>query len=81
MRLTGDEQEEPEAATCRHPARPCRRIFPNSIHIVTPGGHVAGSPCVDRNAARLYETGSVAGLDTNCVAAERLPPFALPARR
>ncbi|HEX9931551.1 MAG TPA: hypothetical protein VGB08_01780 [Allosphingosinicella sp.] len=48
---------------------------------MTPGGHVAGSPCVDRNAARLYETGSVAGLDTNCVAAERLPPFALPARR
>jgi pimeloyl-ACP methyl ester carboxylesterase len=58
-----------------------RRSFPNSVHVVMPGGHTPYSPCIERIAARLYETGSVAGLDTSCVAAERLPPFALPERR
>jgi hypothetical protein len=46
-----------------------------------PGGHVPGSACVDSITERLYLTGSVRGLDTSCVAAERLPPFALPRGR
>jgi pimeloyl-ACP methyl ester carboxylesterase len=58
-----------------------RRTFPNSVHVVMPGGHTPGSPCIDALARRLYETGSVQGLDTRCVAAERLPPFALPGAR
>jgi pimeloyl-ACP methyl ester carboxylesterase len=58
-----------------------RASFPNSVHIVMPGGHVPGSPCVDSIARRLYLTGSVRGLDTSCVAEERLPPFALPPAR
>ena len=56
-----------------------RRTLPNSVHVVMPGGHFAGGPCIDRLARQLYRTGTVRGLDTSCVAAERLPPFALPA--
>lgn len=54
------------------------RSFPNGRHIVMPGGHFPGGPCTDRIAAQLYRSGSIRGLDTSCVADERLPPFALP---
>ncbi|HEX8191693.1 MAG TPA: alpha/beta fold hydrolase [Allosphingosinicella sp.] len=57
-----------------------RRTFPSSVHLVMPGGHTPGSPCIDRIARQLYRTGTVRGLDTSCAAAERLPPFALPRR-
>jgi pimeloyl-ACP methyl ester carboxylesterase len=58
-----------------------RRSFPNSLHLLMPGGHTPGSLCLDRIAERFYREGSVANLDTSCVAAERLPPFALPQRQ
>lgn|GEM_PF-4612427 len=53
----------------------------NSVHLVVPGGYFHGGECIDRIAAQLYLSGRVDGLDTSCVAAEPLPPFALgPAR-
>jgi pimeloyl-ACP methyl ester carboxylesterase len=58
-----------------------RSTFPNSVHVVMPGGHTPGGPCIDRLSRQLYRTGSVQGLDTSCLAAERLPPFALPGAR
>jgi pimeloyl-ACP methyl ester carboxylesterase len=57
-----------------------RGTFPNSVHVVMPGGHTPGGPCIDRISRRLYESGTVRGLDTSCAAAERLAPFALPRR-
>lgn len=70
-----------DAVTPPHWGELARRSFPNSVHVVMPGGHVPGSECVDGIAARLYLSGRVEGLDTSCVAAERLPPFALPPAR
>lgn len=67
-----------DPVTPPHWGEAARATFPNSVHIVMPGGHVPGSPCVDSLARRLYLTGTVRGLDMSCVAAERLPPFALP---
>ncbi|HEV3048857.1 MAG TPA: alpha/beta hydrolase [Longimicrobium sp.] len=51
------------------------RTLRNSVHVVIPGSHTAGSPCVDRMVADLLERGSVQGLDTSCVAGVTLPPF------
>jgi pimeloyl-ACP methyl ester carboxylesterase len=72
---------EIDPVTPPHWGEVARRSFPNSVHVVMPGGHVPGGECVDRMVARLYLSGSIEGLDTSCVAAERLPPFALPRRR
>lgn len=56
-----------------------RRRFPNSVHAVVPGGtHTPTNACIEGLARTLYATGSVEGLDAGCVAAEPLPPFALP---
>jgi pimeloyl-ACP methyl ester carboxylesterase len=55
-----------------------RRSLPNSIHVVTPGGHTSGNPCLDSIGSQLFRTGTVQGLDTSCVAALRNPPFVLP---
>lgn len=51
------------------------RTLRNSVHVVIPGSHTAGSPCVDIIAGQLLERGSVQGLDTSCVAELTLPPF------
>jgi len=43
-------------------------FWPNSIHIVVPnGGHGQGGPCIDAMVLQLIATGSIAGIDTNCV--------------
>lgn len=56
-----------------------RRRFPNSVHIVVPGGtHTPSSPCIEGLARKLFATGSVTGLDSSCVARDPIPPFALP---
>lgn len=47
----------------------------NSVHVVLPGAHTAGSPCVDGMAAQLLDRGRVQGLDTSCAAALPLAPF------
>lgn len=55
-----------------------RNSLPNSIHLVLPGSHVPNHQCVERLAAQLFRTGSIEGLDPNCAADARNPPFFLP---
>jgi len=69
-----------DPVTPPHWGEVAKRSFVNAVHVVMPGGHVPGGPCTDRIARQLYRSGSTTGLDTSCVAAERLPPFALPPR-
>lgn len=58
-----------------------RRRFPNSLHIVVPGGtHTPTNACIEGLARKLLAGGSVKGLDPGCVAEEPIPPFALPER-
>ncbi|HEX8705974.1 MAG TPA: alpha/beta hydrolase [Myxococcaceae bacterium] len=59
-------------------AEEAKKSLPNSIHVVTPGGHTSSNPCVESIAKQLFESGTVQGLDTSCVAALRTPPFVLP---
>ena len=53
------------------------RHLPKSLHIVAPGGHGVGGPCLDSIAKRFLETARVDTLDTSCVADLELPPFVL----
>lgn len=53
------------------------RTLSNSLHVVIPEAHTAGSPCVDRIRNAFLERASVQGLDTSCVAEMRLAPFIL----
>lgn len=49
--------------------------LPNSLHIVAPGAHGVGGPCIDAIRQTFVDRGTVAGLDTSCVADMKLPPF------
>jgi pimeloyl-ACP methyl ester carboxylesterase len=55
-----------------------RRSLPNSVHLVTPGGHGGGGECIATIGRELFRSGTVQGLDTRCVGEIRNPPFALP---
>ena len=48
------------------------RHLPNSLHVVIPGFHGVGGPCVSRLVKHLHDTGSLEGIDTSCL--ETLPP-------
>jgi pimeloyl-ACP methyl ester carboxylesterase len=54
-----------------------RKLLPNSLHVVVPGGHVSDSPCLENMAQHLFDTGRIEGIDTSCVAAIRNPLFEL----
>ncbi len=51
------------------------RHLPNGLHIVAPGAHGVGGPCIQNIERAFLETASVEGLDTACVADMTLPPF------
>lgn len=53
--------------------------LPNSLHVVAPGAHGVGGPCIRSIEMEFLETASVKGLDTSCVADMKLPPFKLTA--
>ena len=53
------------------------RHLPKSLHIVAPGAHGVGGPCIDKITERFLETASVDSLDTSCVADLELPPFVI----
>ena len=53
------------------------RHLPNSLHVIAPGTHGLGGPCVDGMMRNFLESGSVDGLDTSCVESMRLPPYSL----
>jgi pimeloyl-ACP methyl ester carboxylesterase len=54
------------------------RDFPNSINLMTRGGHSESSPCTETIAEQLFRTGAAKGLDLSCLASVKLPPFRLP---
>ncbi|HEX8171844.1 MAG TPA: alpha/beta hydrolase [Thermoanaerobaculia bacterium] len=49
--------------------------FPNSLHLIVPGGHVPMNECIDAIRAGLFRSANIATLDTSCVAALRNDPF------
>lgn len=51
--------------------------LPNSLHVIIPAAHTAGSPCVDRIRQEFLDRGTVQGLDTSCVREMRPAPFIL----
>ncbi|MBC7985763.1 MAG: alpha/beta hydrolase [Sphingomonadaceae bacterium] len=54
-----------------------RRWLPNSLHLVGAGAHTASDECTEAIRRRIFAAGSVQGLDTSCIAEQRLPPFQL----
>ncbi len=54
------------------------RHLPASLHLVVPGAHGVGGPCIERIQREFLERGSVEGLDTSCVEDLRMAPLALP---
>ena len=52
--------------------------MPNSVHLVSPGAHVVGNPCLRDIQKQFLETGTVEGLDTSCVETLNAKPFKIP---
>jgi pimeloyl-ACP methyl ester carboxylesterase len=67
-----------DPVTPPHWAEEAKKSLPNSIHVVTPGGHTAGNECIASIGRQLFQSGTVKGLDTRCVGELRNPPFVLP---
>ena len=60
-------------------AEEAKKSFPNSLHIVVPGGHVSDNPCIEALMQKFLAEADVKTLDTSCIAKTKLPPFALKA--
>ncbi|NNF42612.1 MAG: alpha/beta fold hydrolase [Phycisphaerales bacterium] len=56
------------------------RHLPNARHLVVPGAHGVGGPCLTRISLAFLEQGSVDDLDTSCVEDVTLGRFRLPPR-
>ena len=52
--------------------------FPNSVHVVAPCAHDIGGPCIDAIHRQFLESGTVEGLNIDCVKQMKLPPLHLP---
>ncbi len=52
--------------------------FPNSVHVVAPGAHGVGGPCIQTIQRQFLKTGTVKDLDVSCVKKMKMPPLALP---
>jgi pimeloyl-ACP methyl ester carboxylesterase len=57
-----------------------RRYLPNSVHVVSPGGHAPYTKCIEALSRQLAATGRAKSLDVSCIADEANPPFVLVAR-
>lgn len=66
-----------DPVTPPHWGEDAKRYFPNSLHVIAPGGHVSYNNCLDRVKQQFLATASVKGLDASCIVNEKLPPFAL----
>ncbi|MBV9061872.1 MAG: alpha/beta hydrolase [Alphaproteobacteria bacterium] len=53
------------------------KYFPNGKHIVVPGAHVSGSPCLNAIMQQFLKTASVKELNTACIGSSHLPSFVL----
>jgi len=54
------------------------KTLPNSLHLVVPGAHGVGGACIASIIRQVLDKGSVADIDTSCVANMRLPPLRVP---
>jgi hypothetical protein len=54
-----------------------RRHFPNSLHVVAPGGshNVSFSGCIPRLIAEFFDVDDWRTLDASCAGAIARPPF------
>ncbi|MGN6149548.1 MAG: alpha/beta hydrolase [Rhizomicrobium sp.] len=57
-----------------------QKFFPNSRHVIAPGGHVSDNKCLERVERDFIATANPKTLDASCITNEKLPPFALPAK-
>jgi predicted esterase len=51
------------------------KYLPNGIHVLAPGAHVPGGPCVVEMERAFLNAASGKAVDTSCVAGMTLPPF------
>lgn len=66
-----------DPVTPPHWAEDAQKSFPNSLHVVLPGGHVSDNSCFEALVKELLKTAKPKALDTSCAAKTALPPFAL----
>jgi pimeloyl-ACP methyl ester carboxylesterase len=67
-----------DPVTPPHLGEAMKAHLPNSLHLIVPGSHGAGGPCIESVLREFLGSGTVDGLDTDCVEHMRLPPFTLP---
>lgn len=53
------------------------KSLPNGRHIVVPGAHGIGGPCITQIVRSFLQAASTQALDTACTAEIRLPPFVI----
>jgi pimeloyl-ACP methyl ester carboxylesterase len=51
--------------------------LPNGKHLVVPGAHGVGGPCIEQIVRDFVRTGSAQALDTACTSGIKLPPFVI----
>ena len=54
--------------------------LPNSLHLISPGAHGVGNPCLTGIQKQFLELGTVEGLDTSCVKELKTGRFRIPKR-
>lgn len=52
--------------------------LPRSVHVVAPGGHVPGGPCIDAMQKAFLKAASPDAVDQSCVKEMKLPPIEAP---
>ena len=57
------------------------RHLPNSLHLVVPGAHGVGNPCLTSIQKQFLETGTLEGLDISCLEALKAGPFLIPEKK
>jgi pimeloyl-ACP methyl ester carboxylesterase len=57
-----------------------QKFFPNSLHVIAPGGHVSDNQCLERVEQDFIASANPKALDASCITNEKLPPFALPGK-
>lgn len=55
--------------------------LPRSIHVVYPGAHGVGGPCIRDITQRFLDTGSEKGLDISCSRIEKAQTFYIPEKK
>jgi hypothetical protein len=58
-----------------------QKFFPNSRHVIAPGGHVSDNTCLERVKRDFIATANPKTLDASCITNEKLPPFVQPEKR